>query len=403
MIRRIQPHVTGLMYVGLLTLVALAAMNNQNNLLFWVMSVMVAGLFISWLLAAKTIASLRVRRIVPRHGAVGEPLVVRYSVTNRSRWLPAFNIHFEERTNAQGGARNWRLLMKPARAWVMHIGPREVVHGEAIFWPTQRGVASFDSVNIWTTFPFNIIRKMRKLSQPQHTLIYPRLYELRRDLLNRVVPPRSMGMRISQHAGAGDDYFGLREYQLGDSMRHIAWRRTAQLDDLVVIERTKPSPAKLRVLLDLTGQAEAADIDGPALRELQERAISLAASIVHAADREGFEVGLTILGIPQHTPIAIRRGYWHIHKIMAALASIDLDAPREVTQQPPLREVERAGQIVVSPDRVNLLPMAADALYLTGRQLDSLAVRTIGWDSASMLQRSSMAHRKLDAGAEAAA
>src|SRR5688500_12852229 len=128
MLRHIHPHVPGIVYAGLLTLVGLAAMNNQNNLLFWVFGVMLAALFISAFTTAMFTWSLRVRRIDPQHGAVGEPLIVRYAVTNRSRALSAFNLHLQERHDA--GRAQWRNLMEPASAWVMHVGPRETVHGE---------------------------------------------------------------------------------------------------------------------------------------------------------------------------------------------------------------------------------------------------------------------------------
>ena len=87
-------------------------MNNQNNLLFWVFGVMLSGLLISAGLTVVITRSLRVRRMEIQHGSVGEPLVVRYAVTNRNPLLSAFNIHVEER--AAGPAANWSKMMKPA-------------------------------------------------------------------------------------------------------------------------------------------------------------------------------------------------------------------------------------------------------------------------------------------------
>lgn len=380
MFRRLQPHVPGMVYAALLALVGVAAMNNQNNLLFWVLGVMVSGMAISAFISSVIMWSLRVRRIDPQHGAVGEPLVVRYAVTNRSRWLSAFNIHIEERPSgpAQRSA-DWRGLMGDAQAWVMHIGPRETVHGEAVFWPTRRGQALFNTVRISTTFPFGIVRKSTTISQPQHTLIYPMLHELRRGVLSAIAPAGLMGTKITHHAGAGDDYYGTREFRPGDSLRHIAWKRTAQLDELVSIERTRPSPAKLRVILDLTTPTDMLRVEANSPhspRDLEERAISLAASIIHAADLNGYEVGLSVLGSPL-PPMAVRRNRWHRQKLMAALAEINLDMKREAARSHPIRDAERAGLVVISPDRVQPLAGREDALYLTARQLESLSIGQI--------------------------
>jgi uncharacterized protein (DUF58 family) len=255
----------------------------------------------------------------------------------------------------------------------MHLGGLETVHGEAMYWPDRRGPAHFDELRIWSTFPFGIIRKSLARSQPQHTLVYPRLYPLRRRVLEAVAPAGAIGSRISPHAGAGDDYFGLREYRPGDPLRHIAWKRTANRDELVCIERTRPNPPKLRVVLNLTKPPRA-----PAESEeddLEEQAISLAASIVHSADLAGYEIGLTVLGVDR-APIPIRRSHWHRNRIMAALAEIDLEEPRVPTGPWAPAHQELAGLVVVHPDRVEPGVIRDDAWHFSARQMDHLVDRT---------------------------
>ena len=381
MSRRYHPHLPGLGYAALTLLVGLAAVNRQNNLLFWILGIMVAALLISWIVSGMMMKSLRVRRLVASHGLVGEPLTVRYSVTNRSRILPAFGIHIEE--SPLEAAAGWPHLMAAARAWVMHLGPRETVHGEAVFWPRRRGEARFDRLRVWTTFPFGIIRKSITVSQPQHTLIYPLLYDLRRDVLGAIEPKGEAGGRVSPRTGAGDDYYGLREFRPGDQPRQIAWKRTACLDQLVCLERTRPTPPRLRVVVNLTsptGQRSHDRVAGRSPRALQELAISLAASIIHAADRNGFEFGLSLPGTGK-PDLLIRRSHWHRAKIMSALASIDLDTPHLRPESRPTTHGERAAHIVVHPDRVEPSIGRPDALHLTARHLDMLAIRPIGWDA----------------------
>ena len=392
MLQRLRPYLPGLIYLGLTILVALAAMNNQNNLLFWILGVLVAAAILSLTLATLVLRCTQVRRLDPHYGAVGEPLLIRYAVSNRSRWMSIFNIHVSEQPLHEGKAGNaanavgWQRLMKPASAWVMHTGPGEMVHGEAMFWPLARGEATFDRVCIHTNFPFGVLRRSKVISQPQHTLIYPMLYELRRGLLASIAPMGLIGSKIAHHAGAGDDYFGLREFRPGDSMRHISWKRTARTDQLVTIERTSPAPAKLRVVLDLTVSTDklpGAAGDASKARAMEEKAISLAASIIHAADLEGFEVGLTALGV-HSPPIAVRRNQWHFHKMMAALAQIDLDRARQTAAPLSVRDAERVALVMIAPDRIQPLASRQNAAYLTAAQLDTLAVRPLGWGEAAI-------------------
>ncbi|MHC4989512.1 MAG: DUF58 domain-containing protein [Planctomycetota bacterium] len=389
MTRRYHLNVPVLVFIVLILLIALAAMNNQNNLLFWLFGAMVALLFVSGIVSGVMMLGLRVRRLDPRHGTVGEPLVVRYRLTNRNRLFPAFNVHIEdlpsgarsvrrrrrraaanEDDGCPEGAVSFDRLMKGSRAWVMHVGPRDTVHGEAVLWPRRRGVAQFEALRIWTTFPFGLVKKSITIRQPAHTLIYPRRYELRRRVVSAITPSGPPGMLVTPQAGAGHDYYGLREHRPGDSLRFIAWKRTANLDQLVCIERARTSPPKVRVCLNLTTAAE---------RELEEQAISLAASMVHAVDAAGFEVGLSILGMPI-APLPVRRSQWHLGKIMAALALIDLERPRRQIGRGQLPDVERTGLVVIHPDRVDAAIGRADAWHFTARQLEQLASRPIGWD-----------------------
>ncbi len=379
--RRYHPHLPGLLYLGLTVLAGFAAMNGQNNLLFWTLGVMVSALLISGVVSGVMMRGLRVRRLVASHGLVGEPLTVGYAVTNRNRLFPVFGVHLEERPLPDNAG--WSRFMAPARAWVAHIGPGETVHGDAIFWPRRRGEARFDELRIWTTFPFGIIKKSITVSLPQHTLIYPLHYELRRSVLKAILPQGLAGSMVSPRPGAGDDYYGLREFRRGDSLRQVAWKRTAFLDQLVCIERTGPAPPRLRVIVNLTRPTDALRVapsdGGFSARQLEERAISLAASIIHAADRRGIEVGLSLAGTGLPS-LPIRHNQWHREKMMAALAGIDLDVARLSSGRPFALPAERAEQIVVHPDRVDPSIGQEEAWHMTARQLSDLALRPVGWD-----------------------
>lgn len=403
MLRSLRQLVPFLFYVALAITILIAAMSSQRNLLFWVFGVLTAGLVLSVVLAFWSMRGLEIRRLDPQHGAVGEPLNVRYVVRNRKWILPVFNLHLEDQPvdTRQG----WQRLMKPARAWIMHVGPGDSVHGDAVFWPRRRGEAQFLQLRAWTTFPFGLVRRRIKVVQDQHTLIFPRLYELRRGVLDAVTPIGILGTRISQHAGAGDDYYGLREYRPGDSLRHIAWKRSAQLGQIVCIERTNPSPPKIRVTLDLRTPTEQLRI-GPderlTRRQLEEQAISLAASLVHAAHESGYEVGLSLPGTGM-TSIAIRRSRWHVNKIMAALASIDLDARRVIDAMPNLLDAERAGLVVIHPDRVTPLTSREDVLYLTGHHLRKLAIGALGWETVTYASLPAFETKSIEQAKESAA
>jgi uncharacterized protein (DUF58 family) len=362
-------------YCGLTIIIGFAAMNGGSNLLFWVFGVMASALLVSGIVSGAMMLGLRVRRVLPAHGVAGDALSIRYAVRNRSLLLPAFNVDFHERPVTENGAASggWQRLMESARGWVLHIGPRETVHGEAIFHPLRRGVAHLDALRMRSSFPFGIIGKSVTVSQPQRLLVHPRRFPLRHRVLEAIAPGGTLGMSVTQHAGAGDDYYGLREFRPGDSMRHVAWKRTANRDELVCVERTRPTPPRLLVVLNLTA-ATAMKRPGtpaaPASAELEERAICLAASIVHAADLAGYELGLAVLGMDRPM-IPVRHSHWHRQRIMAALAEVDLSAPRLPPRDLGV-EPERAGIVVVHPEHPDPAVVRGEAWHFSARQIERL-------------------------------
>ena len=265
------------------------------------------------------------------------------------------------------------LDLEHARGWILHVGAGETVHGQGIMIPTSRGRLEFDRFRIRTSFPFGLIRRARSFSQPQHLLVYPQVHVLKDRVLESLSPQGPDGRRTLDQKGQGDDYFGIKQLRTGDSIRDIAWKLSAHRDELLGIERSSPSPPRVRIVLDLSTPTDSLQVDAverPTGRILEEDAISLAASLVAAAVERELEVAVTVLGTSDPS-LPFRAGAWHVHRIMTMLAGIDLDAER-ASVSGPVSDMEHAGLIVVRPDRVRPLNARQDAWYLTARQLSEL-------------------------------
>lgn len=370
-------------------LVGIAAANRPNNLLVWVFGAMLAGVLISGLVSGGMLMGVRAVRIDPRRGAIGEPLVIRYAITNRGRLWPAFNLHVAElpaatsRRRAIDGERAapWQRAMAPAEGWVMHVGAGETVHGELVLFPSRRGRVLFDRFRVWTTFPFGFLRKSVTFRQRSETLVFPRVFALRADLLDAIARGGIGGFRLSDRSGDGEDYFGVREYRPGDSIRQIAWKRVASGQGLVSIERSRASPPRLRVVVNLRLSTEAlrGESEGADPRELEENAIALAASFVQQAEQSGYEVGLTVLGVATER-LPLRRGHWHVEKLMAALAAIDLEEPRDAHATVAEVDRDRAQLVVIHPGRAAPSSAPAGAWHFRASELDDLIAAPGGTD-----------------------
>lgn len=364
---------SGAAYFAVTILLGVAAAYRPNNLLVWSFAAMLGGVIVSGVISGGMLARLRVIRLEPRTARVGEPLALRYSVRNRVRWWPLFDLQIEE--SPVSTPQGWSGAGRLAPAWLLHAGPRETAHVEGTFVPTRRGRFRFESVRAGTSFPFGLLWKIVVFKQASEVLVLPAVRALRPGVLRHLAPRGLGGVRTTSRAGPGEDFLGVREYRPGDSPRQIAWRRRAGLDELATVERSTHAPPRLRVALDLrrpTAQLRVEPGRDAAVRAraLEEDAITLAASLLAIADRDGYEYALSVDGIDAPRTL-LRRGHWHLQRLMAMLASIDLDAPR-VDMASSDRD-ERAAHIVIHVDRVDLTDERPGAVHLAATRLADLA------------------------------
>lgn len=374
--RRYHIHVPGLIYLVLVVLVGVALASRPNNLLVWVFAAMLASVMLSGVVSGFMLMRIVIVRTVARIAPAGEPLIIRYQVRNDSALWPTLALFIRELPgpSAAGGDR-----ARFPRAFVQHIGPGESLVAETMCIPRQRGLLQFDRFRCETVFPFGILLKSVRFDQHSDTLILPRLYRLRPDVLAALAAGGAAGAATSRRPGPGADFFGIREYRAGDSMRHISWRRSAAAEQLAVVERSVDVPPRVHVVLDLRRATSLLRFDAAATpgvtmtgRDLEEQAITLAASLLAQAERDGYEQRLSVLGLPSPV-MPLRRGHWHLQKALGVLGGLDLDAARSTGDTLPA-ERERAATIIVHVDRADLAVGTPGAMHLLASQLATLAV-----------------------------
>lgn len=93
----------------------------------------------------------------------------------------------------------------------------------------RRGWRQLERVTIDTVFPLGLFRAWSHFTLPQRCLVYPPPAD--QPLLP---PPRSTnGSGSNRQQPGNDDFVGFRDYQPGDSPRHINWKGAARSDELL--------------------------------------------------------------------------------------------------------------------------------------------------------------------------
>jgi uncharacterized protein (DUF58 family) len=385
--RRYRIGVPGVLFLVLVTVVGVAAGSRAGNLLVWVFSAMVAWILVSGIVSGAMLMGVRVRRIEPGPGSVGRPLAVRYAVTN-SNWLwPVVDLRIAEQHVDPANATQ-------SHAWLARCGTGQVTHAEGVLWPLRRGRIRLKASVASSMFPFGLMEKSVITPQEREILVHPQTVPLRSMSFARLVRTGlGQGQRVADGRGGGDDFRGLRAYVPGDPSRHVAWKRSAMLEDPVVIERSTPAPRRILVILDLTlptDQVARLIEPGADAREREEDAITLCASLLSHAEREGWEVSLRVAGVPPETSSgpassAFRRGGWHLERLYSVLAGIDLDESRQragpspaagsnphTVRSPEPDSMRGAVTIVVHPARAELSVGGPGAMHLTALHLKEM-------------------------------
>lgn len=381
---RLQIGPTGWAYLFILVAASCAAFYTQANLMFLAIGLLFGALVVSLLWVALALRGIELERIPPDHGVTEDELVIRYALTKRS-WLPSFSLVITETWGR--GKRGYRkqgpmkeqpprLLERPT-GWVMHLGPGQTVQGQSSCWPTRRGDLVLERVQLHSDFPFGLIRRVLVFDQPDTLLILPKLYRITRRVMTKITRLDAGGYHQLDKEGGTEEFFAMRDYRMGDSLKVIDWKHSAKVGKLVSRELTQPVPPSLIIYLDLSEYAPVTSASEPNLIAPSEmrrvdRAIDLAASLVCDAYQAGYRVGLIVNGA-EAVAMRAHHSLPHRGKLLETLAHLtpgSAPALRRYTGEAP--------SVIIRPGRTKTQAVRSGrrAVILSGEDLEQLCVKT---------------------------
>ena len=283
----------GVVFVSVYAVVAFAAWNTGNNLLFLVFSVMTSTLFVAWTAARSSLRDLVVSARFPDHIFSGDPAPVIVTVHNTKRLLPSFSVVVEARSRAEEVEARRRFLRRRARerkrvlAYFMYVPRRAKVEQRVEQTFERRGRVLVTGFEISTRFPLGLFRLRRRLrARDVEIVVYPKP-EREGDELHLL--PADAGRLEATRRGAGHDLHSLREYQPRDDVRRIDWKATARSRRLIVREFNAEDERRVHVALDTFVEVG----EGADAAARFERAVVRAGSLVAHFIEERAEVRLT--------------------------------------------------------------------------------------------------------------
>ena len=271
----------GWLYFGATLLVALAALNTGNNLLFLILSCLVSIILMSGILSSISLAGIELRIGLPEHLFAGQTVRAHVEISNGKLTLPSFALRVEAVVPKNSPAA--ALLETPV--FFPYLPRQQNMKQSVPVTFLKRGLHVQDTFKIVTRFPFGFLQKARRIVLKSEALVYPSVES--NSELSEIFPGID-GSIESYHKGRGQDLHALREYVPTDSASHVHWKASARAGSLMVREFAREDDFRVLLVLD-PHPGELPENSNTVSSERFERAVTTCAGIAwHFYQRNAF-------------------------------------------------------------------------------------------------------------------
>lgn len=189
--------------------------------------------------------------------------------------------------------------------------------------PPKRGNADFPGTDIIIRSPLGFWRRKHFIAHADSSRVLPNFRAISHYALlatdNRL---SQIGVKRKQRRGEGNDFYQLREYRAGDTLRQIDWKATSRYRKLIAKEYQDERDQQILFMLDCGRRMRHAEDDGAHMDQALNAMLLLAYVAANQGDAVGF---LTFGGVRRwHPP---RKGGNVIQKLLGN--TYDIEASTE--------------------------------------------------------------------------
>lgn len=310
----------GLIYLGGVFAVALAALNTGNNLLFLILGCMLAVILLSGILSRITLTGIEVNLELPEHVFAKRPASAVLEIHNLKQTLPSFSLRVRNPKPKNDSASassesSGAVLDQPI--YFPYIARQQSLRQRVELTFPRRGIYKQKALAMQTRFPFGFLEKTRSVPSAAEIVVYPPVEAT--DQLYEILPLIS-GEIESFTRGRGHDLYAIRDMEPGDSARFVDWKATARSGAVKVREFAREDERRVLLALDLAPAASAATEDGGGQSAHKfERAVEMCAAIAWHFHEIGSVIGL-LAGAAE---IPLAPSGENIYEVLRALATAE--------------------------------------------------------------------------------
>lgn len=278
----------------------------------------VALLAAAWLdhRRAGDVTQFTITRHLPRRFMIGEENEVQLQIVQRSRRLLTLQIKDEYPPDLE--LRGERLLLVTPKRRNTRAAEAEAETSYKLYAAARGDYGFGDMVLRWRA-PWGLVIKQAGVSAVERVKVYPNINEARRhELFAQRNRQLLAGKRRTRLRGQGREFESLRDYVVGDELRHISWTATARRGKLTARQYQIERNQSIVVLLD-AGRLMTSKIEH--LSKL-DHAINAALAIGYVATSGGDNVGLLVFNRQVVSYLPPQRGHAQLNAMTEALYNV---------------------------------------------------------------------------------
>jgi uncharacterized protein (DUF58 family) len=202
----ILPTQRGLGFVLLIVLLMLIAFVYNNNLAYMLAFLLASVFFVTILHSYKALSGLVLQQGRSKAVFAGE--------------AAGFDIHINNPTDTE----RYQLQIKLQDTQNLTMQPQSMAHVTVHSLTQKRGWHQAGTVTLASTYPLGLFRAWSPIRFDLKALVYPKPAHIEMPFPKTSSAATQQGL---SQKGA-DDFYGLQQYQSGDSIKHIHWKAFAR-------------------------------------------------------------------------------------------------------------------------------------------------------------------------------
>ena len=274
--------------------------NERVNLIYAIIAVALSMFIISAYIGLLNIRNIEITRKLPSGITAEDVFDIWLKVYNTSSFLPKMGLRIVDKyVNAQGKSIDYE-------GYCITLGSKKLANMIFSISLSSRGLYVFDEIKVTSSFPFGISEYSTTIKIHDEILIYPKIADVKDVTKSHFGLFSSTQKYLTKGSTFHDEYFGVREYNPGDSMKYIHWKLSAKTQNLHVREYLEESFPPVVLILD--SYIIKKDKDSQAL----ETAISVVAGLARKFSIKGWRISF----IAENNEIFSSSGQQHYLQIL---------------------------------------------------------------------------------------